>query len=454
MQRTLFHMFGRHALRSANRLRVLALAAAIVNLAGAAFAQQWFTLTIDEKAKGDRNVALSCFKDPAAYAANKQRFDNYFQNYIFPSMTRFDPDGLGALAKLKDEILKPTKTGNNTQALQDLTTATFKAMGQIVGKDNPPAHPAVRYNAVLIMGQLDQKYSDGRTPPEPLAAATKALTTIVDSATTGNRFPPVVIFGAVVGLERHAQYKQSLPADAVTAMTAALIKLAAHEDPIQEMDRSSYSWLRLRAANALAKLGTPGDKNSIHDAIVKLASSGKSMDDRCAAAALLERIDYKNTKLDDAGTAEPMFKLARDLAAASAQQAQDFQDKKYTSGNLSTGPLPRGPGAEGGFGGPGASLESFETFPRRQVLSRLVDYRTGLKKIKDSLTPESQKKVDAVMAALNQTIGLLSEKSTAELTMADELIKMSTAINTAVPGPAAPPEKPADTKAAEEKAFD
>ena len=55
-------------------------------------------------------------------------------------------------------------------------------------------------------------------------------------------------------------------------MTAALLKLVTNEKPIQEMDRDAYSWLRLRAASALARLGSVGEKNAVHDAIVKLAA--------------------------------------------------------------------------------------------------------------------------------------------------------------------------------------
>ena len=49
---------------------------------------------------------------------------------------------------------------------------------------------------------------------------------------------------------------------------------------IQEMDPDAYAWIRLRAAEALAKLGSVGEKNSVHNAIVKLASTSKSLDDR------------------------------------------------------------------------------------------------------------------------------------------------------------------------------
>ena len=106
-----------------------------------------------------------------------------------------------------------------------------------------------------------------------------------------------MILGALIGLERHAQFRESLPPEAVTAMSAALLKLVTNDTPIQEMDRDAYSWMRLRAASALARLGSVGDKNAINNAIVKLAASGKSLDDRCAAAALLGKAQLQRRQI-------------------------------------------------------------------------------------------------------------------------------------------------------------
>ena len=187
-----------------------------------------------------------------------------------------------------------------------------------------------------------------------------------------------------------------------------------------------------------------GDKNAVHDAIVKLASTGKSIDDRCAAAALLERLEYKDVKLDDAGTSEPLFALARDLAAAEDKRAQDFQEQQVGGGpalHPADSPVHV---CEGGISG----TEVVETFPRRQALARLSDLRTGLKKVKPSLPEESQKKADAVLAALNQGISACANKDTVELTLVDELRKMAEAINRAVP-----PAEKVDPDKAKESPF-
>src|SRR6185295_5638585 len=115
-------------------------------------------------------------------------------------------------------------------------------------------------------------------------------------------FPPAVILGAIIGLERHVQYQKTMAPESATAIAAALVKLVSREDPIQDMDRNTFSWLRLRAAGVLAKFGTVGEKNASHEAIVKLAATAKALDDRCGAAGLLDKLDYKDVKLDDKTT--------------------------------------------------------------------------------------------------------------------------------------------------------
>ncbi len=196
------------------------------------------------------------------------------------------------------------------------------------------------------------------------------------------------------------------------------------------MDRDTYAWLRYRAASALAKLGTVGDKNAIHNAIIQLAVTNKSLDDRCEAAALVEKLNYKDVKLDDAATAEPLFALARDIGAAEDQRAQDFQEH----GGSGTGAMPmRGPG-----GGPeayGAGGADPNAFQRRITISRLWDLQTALTKVKPSLPAETQKKVDAVLAAIKPTFTAASGKDTVDLKLAESIHTMADAITKAVPGP-------------------
>ncbi len=426
---------------SGRRVVWLLLVAGLLNCCAAAVsAQEYLTLPMDEKAKTYRVTAQQCLRNLAAFQQDKDKFDAFFTGYYFPLMTLTDPDKIGDIGKLRSDFFKNyVLKATEPQVQAELTTLAYKSMVQIVGAQNPPCHPAARYNAVLILGQLDEDYA----PAKPYLKANTALTQIVDSATTINRFPPAVILGALIGLERHAQLRASLPPEVIAKMQAPLIKLINHEQPIQDMDRDAYAWLRLRAASALARVGVVGEKNANHDAIIKLASNAKSIDDRCAALSLLEKINYKDVKLDDATTAESIFATVRDIAAAEDKRAQEFQDKGLTGGFNA---IPTAVGSE--YGGATTPTYDPNAFPRRITLSRLSDVKSGLTAVKQGLTAESQKKLDAVLAAMNPVITAAGGKE-ADLQLVQSIRNMATAINKAIPGKV----KPQDDKAKENDAL-
>jgi hypothetical protein len=449
----------------------LALVLFVAGLASVVYAQQlavqYRSDPPDAKLKTYGGVARALVKQ-GSYASEKAKIDEYFDKFYFPDMTGTSPEELGRLGDSRYKLFKDYLWESTDAAFQQtLTNKAFTAMINVLKPQNPPYHPAVRFNAVLVIGMLDRQYGvEGSRPSEPLPQATKALVAIIDSATVKEIFSPAVILGAVIGLERHAQLRQSLAADDVAKMTAALLKLINHEKPIQDMDPAAYAWLRLRAASALSHLRTVGPDNNFHNAIVKLAGELKSMDDRCEAAALLARTDYKQVKLEDPAASEPLLKLARDLAAEEAKRAKDFQQEEVGLGGVGGGAgigrgaygpsrNPYGPGGGarmeaygGAYGGTGDVLEEQERFPRRHVLARLTDLKAGLEAVKPAVPAETQAKIDAILTAMAPVRTQAVDKEIGELAFASSIVAMAAAIERAA--------KPADAPAAanEEESAD
>src|SRR5262249_9422870 len=154
-------------------------------------------------------------------------------------------------------------------------------------------------------------------------------------------------------------------------------------------------------------------------------------DDRCEAISLLDRLNYKDVKLDDAGTADPLFALTRDVAASEDQRAQDFQEH---GGSGFAAAMPGRPGMDS-YGSSGADPNSF---PRRTTLSRLSGLQLAFNKVKPSLPTETQKKVDAVLNAIKPAFADASNKDKVDLKLAESIHAMNDAINKAIPGPAKP----------------
>jgi hypothetical protein len=424
-------------------LGVVLLLLTAIGFAAPAAAQQYREDKPDETARRNQGIALACVRDANRYATDKEKFEEFFANYFFKDMTRSGADDLARVGARRFELFKNYLWATTNEALQrDLTELALTSMRPIVVANNPPYHPAVRYNAVLTLGMLDEQYAidagTNRRPPRPHPAARALLIQIVSAGAEDKPVPPVLVLGALIGLERHAQYQESFEAGAADAMTKALLKLVDRENPIQDMDREAYTWLRLRAAGVLAQLGSVGPSNEVHDALLKLVGDFRSLDDRTAAAALLAKMKYDEAKVDGAPAVEQMFKLARDVGAAEAKRAEDFQNTHPAVGGSF------GPGRERsiGFGMAGEQ----EAFPRRHVLARLVDLRTGLQAVKKLVAEDAQANIDAVIKAIDPVIAAAANQDVVELKLAAAIHTMAAAIDRA----AAPAEKPADEKDAED----
>jgi hypothetical protein len=404
------------------------------SLLPAAAAQQYRTDTIDD-AVGKRHGAKATrwVRNPAEFAADKANFTDYFQKYYFPAMTRNTPNDLADLGKLRADIFKNYLWATTNAELQShLTDMAYKAMVKIISNQQAPQyHPAVRYNAILVIGLLDDQYAieggANTRPPKPHAGAGKVLTKIVELSPVSDRFPPPVVLGALIGLERHSKYHQTLSPDAVKVMSAQLLKFVSLEKPIQGMDPDAFAWLQLRAASALANLGSLGEKNAVHDALIKFIARSKSLDDRCSAAALLASFKYDKAQVDGPATTSAFFKLIRDLSVEELKRAQDFEKLRNSGGYSTTFSEP---------GRRGDENEPQDPYPRRHVLARLMNLEAGLTAVKPALPQESQKLVDAVLAAIKPVIKAAGdEKGTISLRVADMIRTMSQAVVSAVGAP-------------------
>jgi hypothetical protein len=403
-----------------------------------ASAQEYRTDPINEKARGHLVAVQRAVKTPGDYDANKAIFDEFFTQYYFPLMTRPTPDGLAALGKLRYDLFNRYLWDTTNQALQaKLTELAYDAMLKIsanvlelkpVEVAEPPYHPAVRYNAILVVGMLDEKYAvegTGNSVPKPYPPATKVLTSIVDGATTKNRFPPPVILGALVGLERHAKYRDTMDPATASAMSAALLKFVNHDKPIQDMDRKPYAWLRLRAANALATMGQVGQNNAVHDALIKRIGDFTSLDDRCETASMLAKLSYEGAKIDSKAALDSVFQLARDLGEEETKRAEDFELMRTSGGGGAYAYVPTI--------GVGGDQEEYDPYPRRHVLARLLQLNAGMEALKKVVPDEDKKKIDDVQAAIKPVIEKASDDDVISGRVAEAVIIMANAINQAAP---------------------
>jgi hypothetical protein len=400
--------------------------------AAIASAQQYRTDPVDERAN-NKFLIQQCVGDPAKYTAEKQKFDEFFNNYFFPALTRNDPIGLDQMGKLRGDFFKVYLWGTTNPTLQkDLTEMAFARLGNIVvSRDNPPYDPRVRYNAVLMLGLLDSQYANqgpggAAIPAKP--RATKELAQIVDSATTNRSFPAPLILGALIGLERHAQLRQSLSAESIGSVTSAALKIVTRDKPLPETDDETYAWMRIRAASVLALLGNVGTDNQVYNALLQLVVSLSSLDDRCEAAELLSKLTLEGAKVDGAATATQLLKLAVAVSEAELAKALEFEEKQFSGGMSSrTGRMDPSSGRSGTRGS-GFGMDPKDLYPRRPLVAHLLGLGKAMTKTKPLVPADAQAKFTEILAAINLVIQKATDKDTIEPDVAFEVKQMAAAI--------------------------
>ncbi|MEX2317749.1 MAG: hypothetical protein WD669_11395 [Pirellulales bacterium] len=418
------------------------LAAILSCLPSIAFAQPFRTDPVDNRPKVDRPLVAQWVTDPAQFAANQQRINDFFTKFLFPAMTRTEPNALADAAELREELFKKYLwASTNEQIQKNLTGLAYNAMLPIVVSDpaQPPYDPIVRYNALLVLGLLDEQYPNPaapQTPQKPLLTATAQLLRIVNSAATNNPYPPQMILGALLGLERHATLRQSLPPQAVDAMTTSMLNFVSREAPPPNVGADVHAWMRLRAAAVLAQLGRPGNEGQVYNALLRLVATLKSLDDRCDAAALLDKLKYEGAKVDGAVTAQQLLKLSADVAEAEIARAIEFEEKHLSGGiQFSTGRETR---RESTFMG----TESQEVYPRRPLVAHLVGLRLALRATKPLVSTEAQGKFTALLSAIEPVIQSAGNKDTVDLVLANTVRDMVDAMRRVTAAPAAPVAEP------------
>jgi hypothetical protein len=253
-------------------------------------------------------------------------------------------------------------------------------------------HPAVRYNAMLIISSLnDQEVvrtgSDKRVP-EPMQ---RALPIILAEFQRPENSDAVKV-AALIGLSRHLEWdphraagSNPIPAALRTQIVNELVALVQAKDPPVGRDAEGHIWFRRRAAEALgfacySKLELP-----VADAFDQiLRDAGEPLALRCTVAAALGRLNYQApAKLNTMDTVKELGYLAlvacdaelnrlktmreteTDRAARMSGQARapgGGGDAAYGSGGIGGMPdasnVGRGPPGMIGGGGPGGGIGS------------------------------------------------------------------------------------------------
>ncbi len=179
-------------------------------------------------------------------------------------------------------------------------------------------HPAVRVNAMLMIGDLNRV----EQPPTPLP---EALTVMI-AAVQSSQVSDAVRATAMVGIKRHVA--AGIPEDeARKALTAAMLKIVADDLPAGAV-RDGREWILRQAIDILGRLGSVGENNAVFTPLAKtLADDKLPLKTRTAAAESLGRLNYAGaTGINPADVAAMLGQLAIDVCTNELRQAKSSGD--------------------------------------------------------------------------------------------------------------------------------
>lgn len=271
-----------------------------------------------EKQRRDKKtLAFNVLRGSAPLAGNEATFDDWFKQVVLAEMTQTDDASLADIPKNRQLFFRDyiEKSGLDQNVLDRLIQGvTFPLLQKIVTNDGGAAnyHPAVRYNAMLIIGRLNSREAvtvGGKALPIPFEPARKFM---LAEFKNPDQIDAVRV-AALLGLQRHAQLEgqqpRMQPADRKEIVDLALAIVA---DPAPDnRSEEGHAWIQRRAMDILGELRDPGVDNEVALALKSIVDDDKApLAMRCTAAVAYGRLNFPPAKLDPAEAMQSVADVA------------------------------------------------------------------------------------------------------------------------------------------------
>ena len=427
--------------------RLFAMLAVVFATGGASCALgQYEADEVQNMGRYGASAAKRYARSPSGSTEDRTQFGRYLRDVYFPSMTQYDAASLANLGRLRYDFMRSFLWGAAPGAQSDVTQLAFNEMSKVV---KGRYHPAVRYNAMLILGSLDARYSDEpNSPPQPLPEANERLTTYVSKGIDNARAPAPLIVGALIGLERHAKSLDQLPAANRSATAGALLAVLEKDEFPHEISSSVSQWIKVIAARGLANIGVLGDGNRVHNAMLEFVGDESArLNNRVRVAELLDayRPAYESaTGIDERKTVQTLLQLASDIASDEKQRATEYEDD-VRAGGVGSGGFD--------FGSFGSDTEIPDEYQVRRVLLRLNGLKQAILAVKPAINDaQLAGLLDQVVSAVDPVITMTTDRKMILLNLARDIKQMADSIaNTSaslgVEAVEAPPESDEEAEA-------
>ncbi len=257
--------------------------------------------------------------------ANQKKIQGWYMSYFIPTMTQLD--ALDKLPEKRIELLKDLRSIRSDavhKPVLEIIYAGVKAITQPTVKNRDGTvvtlHPAVRYNAMLCLGELNGSEAKGTQQPLPYPYG-PAFKDLVQTALVDDKQPDYLKMAAMVGMMRHAKLladsrTPQIPTATRTKLIELLVQIATQKTPPATRSAEGHVWMRRRAIEIAGILGglslaeTGDTTNAALQAIVADQTESPSL--RCTAAATLGLTSTK-AKIDSLKATEKLGALATQI---------------------------------------------------------------------------------------------------------------------------------------------
>ncbi len=281
----------------------------------------------------------------ALQPAQEQIVEDYYRNYALARWTFRDRQNRVAdyMNELKNELDRSYSPNRSNPGHAKLVEEVFRYMTIYTDPKtlaNPKFDfaPTVRFNAILMLGELNQEESNGTRPPKPLA---KALPILIDRARDPQQIDAVRI-GALIGIRRHCRLMEK-NAPVPNEVLRLLVDLVRAKESERVRSEEGHAWMRLLAIQTFADLqGRPKPAAVTQEILSVLAETESPEFLRYGAAEALGSLDYRNPAgLDMKVMLQALGLLTIEVCDQERQRLRDeLESKKIPA-----------PGGYGGYGG-------------------------------------------------------------------------------------------------------
>ena len=254
--------------------------------------------TAAQKERNKSNSLVTGILKGGAIGANEDLFNEWFNWVLFAEMTQTDEESLLELPKRRQNFfLRYVEAKEMTPPVHDhLIKLTKSTMLNIAKGD---FHPAVRYNAMLIVGKLNSteaiSIGSNKSPPIPWFDALRDLFTEYKNAA---QIEPVKI-AAMLGILRHVKLDGQrradlrMPFEARAAVIAEMTALLSAADPPGTRTPEGHRWMQRRAIDILGGLRDLGPDNVVAKKLSAIINdTAEPISYRCSAAAVYGQLNF------------------------------------------------------------------------------------------------------------------------------------------------------------------